>query len=163
MIAGTIKTTLAFIGLLAASLHAADAHSGGLDRYGCHAGSKPYHCHSLSLPQADPVSNNELSNSAEVLEGVISHVRDGDTFLLNNLPIRLAAVDCPETNTAPGQQAKSFLSRFMNAAVTCELTGATTYDRAVGYCSINGNDLGELLFQNTQCRVWEQYDVWDRY
>jgi hypothetical protein len=23
----------------------ADAHSGGTDRYGCHAGSKPYHCH----------------------------------------------------------------------------------------------------------------------
>lgn len=21
------------------------AHSGGLDRYGCHAGSQPYHCH----------------------------------------------------------------------------------------------------------------------
>ena len=23
----------------------AGAHSGGLDKQGCHAGSKPYHCH----------------------------------------------------------------------------------------------------------------------
>ena len=23
----------------------AEAHSGGLDKQGCHAGSKPYHCH----------------------------------------------------------------------------------------------------------------------
>ncbi|MDB4198557.1 YHYH domain-containing protein [Ascidiaceihabitans sp.] len=23
----------------------ADAHTGGLNKQGCHAGSKPYHCH----------------------------------------------------------------------------------------------------------------------
>ena len=23
----------------------ASAHSGGTNKYGCHAGSKPYHCH----------------------------------------------------------------------------------------------------------------------
>ena len=34
---------IAFISLLTASL--ANAHSGGTDKKGCHAGSKPYHCH----------------------------------------------------------------------------------------------------------------------
>lgn len=30
---------------LAAAVNVASAHSGGTDRYGCHAGSQPYHCH----------------------------------------------------------------------------------------------------------------------
>lgn len=34
-----------FIASQAFSTTAAVAHSGGLDSNGCHAGSKPYHCH----------------------------------------------------------------------------------------------------------------------
>jgi len=143
---------------------AAYAHSGGLDQNGCHSGSQPYHCHrSPAELQSTPRTHDTQIESTQIIQGTISHVRDGDTFILNNLPIRLAAVDCPETNTVTGQQAKLFLSGFLNATAICELTGATTYDRAVGYCSIDGKDIGELLFENTQCLVWERYDVWDRY
>ena len=98
-----------------------------------------------------------------MISGVITSVRDGDTFLLGNLPIRLAAVDCPETNTHAGRRAAQFLRQYASSRVTCELTGATTYDRSVAYCSIDGRDIGRLLFANTQCRVWERYDVWNRY
>ncbi|MGH1439631.1 MAG: YHYH domain-containing protein [Cellvibrionaceae bacterium] len=35
--------SLLFISLLTINL--AHAHSGGTDKNGCHAGSKPYHCH----------------------------------------------------------------------------------------------------------------------
>ncbi|MFW7342564.1 YHYH domain-containing protein [Pollutimonas sp. H1-120] len=34
---------IAFISLFSTSF--AYAHSGGTDKNGCHAGSKPYHCH----------------------------------------------------------------------------------------------------------------------
>jgi len=34
---------LFFVALMAASF--VQAHSGGTDKNGCHAGSKPYHCH----------------------------------------------------------------------------------------------------------------------
>ncbi len=36
------------------ALEPAAAHSGGLDRYGCHAGSQPYHCHRGSGPSPSP-------------------------------------------------------------------------------------------------------------
>jgi len=41
--------------------------------------------------------------------------------------------------------------------------GAKTYDRLVGYCGINGADFGRYMMQNSACKVWEKYDVWDRY
>ena len=34
------------LSLIFALAEQATAHSGGTDRYGCHAGSRPYHCHS---------------------------------------------------------------------------------------------------------------------
>ena len=32
--------------------------------------------------------------------------------------------------------------------MVCELTGAKTYDRLVGYCSVNGVDFGRFMMQN---------------
>ena len=140
------------------------AHSGGLNSQGCHAGSQPYHCHraQAQTEQFTPL-RNPSNGKREVISGQITRVRDGDTFVVGNVPIRLAAVDCPENNTIGGQVATEFMSRYVGATVTCELTGATTYDRSVGYCSIDSRDLGLMLFLNTECRVWERYDVWDRY
>ena len=141
-----------------------NAHSGGLNAQGCHAGSQPYHCH---RPQAQPAQSapsvNSTNGNREVISGRITRVRDGDTFVVGNLPIRLAAVDCPENNTIAGQAASEFMSGYVGATAICELTGATTYDRSVGYCSIEGRDVGLMLFSNTECRIWERYDVWDRY
>lgn len=140
------------------------AHSGGLNSQGCHAGSQPYHCHRppAQAAQSAPFTNPSNGNR-EVISGQITHVRDGDTFVLGHLPIRLAAVDCPENNTIEGQMATEFMSRYVGATATCELTGETTYDRSVGYCSIDRRDVGLMLFFNTECRVWELYDVWGRY
>jgi hypothetical protein len=45
----------------------------------------------------------------------------------------------------------------------CALTGATTYDRVVGYYKINGVGFGKIMMDNTSCKVWEKYDVWNRY
>jgi endonuclease YncB( thermonuclease family) len=45
----------------------------------------------------------------------------------------------------------------------CELTGAKTYDRFVGYCSINGNDFGQFMMQNSSCKVWKKFDVMKKY
>jgi endonuclease YncB( thermonuclease family) len=157
------RTILAGILIVVMPQHS-HAHSGGLNRQGCHAGSQPYHCHRAQVqPNSGPSRSADPRTQRRVISGVITSVRDGDTFLLGNLPIRLAAVDCPENNTRAGQRAALYLRQYTLARVTCELTGATTYDRSVAYCSIDGRDIGRLLFANTQCRVWEQYDVWDRY
>ena len=133
-------------------------HSGGLNKQGCHAGSKPYHCHRT---QSSPVSNAPKPGSK--LTGTVTHVRDGDTIEVNGIPIRLAALNCPENGTQKGNYATKVAKQFEGSKMTCELTGAKTYDRLVGYCSINGMDFGRYMMQNSSCKVWEQYDVWDRY
>ena len=98
-----------------------------------------------------------------VLTGKVTHVRDGDTIEVNNVPIRLAALDCPERGTKNGDYATGLAKQFQGLQATCELTGAKTYDRLVGYCEINGADFGAYMMDNSSCKVWEKYDVWDRY
>ena len=133
------------------------AHSGGLNKQGCHAGSQPYHCHRAQ--EAAP----SASSGQKVLTGTVTHVRDGDTIEVNNVPIRLAALDCPERGTRDGDYASLIAKQFQGQQATCELTGAKTYERLVGYCSINGADFGRYMMQNSACKVWEKYDVWNRY
>ena len=133
-------------------------HSGGLNKQGCHAGSQPYHCHKKSSS-----SRPKASKSVKKLTGVVTHVRDGDTVEVNGIPIRLAALDCPEKGTQKGNYAKKVARQFEGAKMTCELTGAKTHDRLVGYCRVDGFDFGRFMMQNSSCKVWEKYDVWDRY
>ena len=133
------------------------AHSGGLNKKGCHAGSKPYHCHRAQ--EAAPSASSDQT----VLTGKVTHVRDGDTIEVNGIPIRLSALDCPERGTQKGDNAARVALQFLGSQATCELTGAKTYDRLVGYCEVNGTDFGRYMMQNSTCKVWEKYDVWDRY
>ena len=134
------------------------SHSGGLDKQGCHAGSKPYHCH---RKQNSTASTKPKSGS--IITGTVTHVRDGDTVEVNGVAIRLSALNCPENGTQKGNYATKIAKQFAGAKMTCELTGAKTYDRLVGYCSINGMDFGRYMMQNSSCKVWKKYDVWDRY
>ena len=98
-----------------------------------------------------------------VLRGVITHVRDGDTIEINEIPVRISALDCPENTTSEGKSATRFAKRFQGKQAICELTGAKTYDREVGYCSINDKDFARTMVENTSCEYWCKYDVWGRY
>ena len=147
-----------FILLASASITVnAMAHSGGTNSEGCHAGSQPYHCHGKKE------TKSSIPNNQRTLKGVITHVRDGDTFEVNGVPVRLAALDCPEKDTKQGQYASKVAKQFKGSIATCEMTGAKTYGRVVGYCIVNGQDFGRLMMNNSACQVWEKYDVWDRY
>ena len=98
-----------------------------------------------------------------ILSGKVTHVRDGDTIEVTGIPIRLSALDCPERGTQKGDTAARIAQQFLGSQATCELTGAKTYDRLVGYCEVNGKDFGAYMMNNSSCKVWEKYDVWDRY
>ena len=106
--------------------------------------------------------SNSISQTS-IIEGKITHVRDGDTLEIENIPVRLAALDCPENNTPEGRYATKIAKQFEGSQASCELTGAKSYDRFVGYCSINGEDYGEILISQSACRVWKKYDIWERY
>ena len=108
------------------------------------------------------LSSNSISQIS-IIEGKITHVRDGDTLEIENIPVRLAALDCPENDTPEGRYATKIAKQFEGSQASCELTGAKSYDRFVGYCSINGEDYGEILISHSACRVWRKYDVWKRY
>ena len=101
--------------------------------------------------------------AVSVLQGTITHIRDGDTFEVNGTPVRISALDCAENTTDEGKKITRFAKQFKGKEAICELTGATTYDRVVGYCSINGVDFGKMMMDETSCNLWAKYDVWDRY
>lgn len=98
-----------------------------------------------------------------ILKGRITHVRDGDTFEVNGIPVRISALDCPENSTSAGKAVTRFAKKFKGKTAVCELTGAKTYDRVVGYCSIDGKDFGKTMMDQTSCKLWAKYDVWNRY
>ena len=149
-----MKYVLALIFILLANF--ASAHSGGLDKNGCHSGAQKYHCHKK-------IDNSELPKPGTLLEGQVTHVRDGDTIEVNGIAIRLSALDCPERDTQDGEHANRLAQQFLTTKAVCELTGAKTYDRLVGYCIVGGQDFGLFMMRNSACKLWEKYDVWDRY
>ena len=109
-------------------------------------------------------SDKEIDGRAvSVLRGTITHVRDGDTFEVKGTPVRISALDCPENSTSSGQKATQFTRQFKGKQAVCELTGAKTYDRVVGYCSIEGKDFAQIMVDNKFCKYWPKYDVWKRY
>jgi micrococcal nuclease len=82
------------------------------------------------------------ANAAE-LRGVVSHVRDGDTIEVENIPIRLNGVSAPELDEPLGQASKTYMQELvLNKSVYCELNGEKTYDRFVGICYLNNKDIG---------------------
>ena len=101
--------------------------------------------------------------AVSVLRGKITLVRDGDTFEVNGMPVRISALDCPENSTSSGQKATRFTRKFKGKQAVCELTGAKSYDRVVGYCSIEGKDFAQIMVDNKFCKFWPKYDVWNRY
>ena len=133
------------------------AHSGGLNKQGCHAGSKPYHCHRATKKAV------KAPSSPSILNGTVTQVRDGDTIEVDGVAVRLSALDCPENGTRQGDKATRIAKQFEGSLARCELTRTKTYDRLVGYCYVGGSDFGLYMMQNSSCKVWEKYDVWNRY
>ena len=108
-------------------------------------------------------SSKKQYSKISILSGFITHVRDGDTIIVGSIPIRLAALDCPEKNSTKGMIATEIALKFIGQAADCKLTGAKTYDRFVAYCSIDGKDFGEYMIQNSLCKPWKKFDIWNKY
>jgi len=82
------------------------------------------------------------------LTGLVTHVRDGDTIELGELPIRLNGVSAPELNEPFGPQSKQFMRDLvLGKIVRCELSGEKTYDRCVGTCYLEGEDIGATVIK----------------
>lgn len=74
------------------------------------------------------------------------HVRDADTIVVDGTPVRLNGVDAPELNSRAGRDAKRWMVNYLrNRSITCELNGDRTYDRWVGTCYADGQDIGAAV------------------
>lgn len=84
-----------------------------------------------------------------VIEGRVTVVRDVDTIVVAGIPVRLNGLDGPETSTRIGREARTFMTRLVRGeTVTCQLNGERTYDRWVGVCFLNGQDIGAIAVAN---------------
>lgn len=73
-------------------------------------------------------------------------VRDADTIVVAGTPVRFNGVDAPELGTAAGRDAKRWMVNALRGrTVTCELTGAKTYDRWVGTCFVGDTNLSAAV------------------
>ncbi|NOD99576.1 thermonuclease family protein [Ruegeria sp. HKCCD6228] len=73
----------------------------------------------------------------------IARVRDVDTIVVQGVPVRLNGVDGPELSTSAGIAAKQWMTDHLRGeTVTCKLNGERTYDRWVGVCYVDGEDVG---------------------
>ena len=75
-----------------------------------------------------------------------TYVRDADTIVLDGTAVRLQGVDAPELSTKAGQDSKRWMVAYLEGkTVTCDLNGDRTYDRWVGVCQADGQDLGAAV------------------
>ena len=74
----------------------------------------------FGLGYTDPETGFD-KRAASVLKGTITHVRDGDTFEVKGVPIRIAVLDCPENSTSEGKAATRFAKQFKGKQAICEL------------------------------------------
>ena len=104
------------------------------------------------------------ASANSLLTGKVTKVRDGDTIVVADQPVRLAALDCPEEGKFGGDAATALMKQLtQGVSVTCELDGTTTYDRVVGYCSARGRDLGQQMIDAEVCGIYQKYNTEGRY
>jgi len=92
-----------------------------------------------------------------VIEGPVSHIRDGDTIEVAGTPIRFGSLDCAERGTPSGQVATERLRELIaGQSLTCALNGRTSYDRSIGRCTLpDGRDLAAQMIREGVCgRYW---------
>lgn len=86
--------------------------------------------------------------------GKIVRIKDGDTVVLldnynNQITLRLAEVDCPESSQAFGKKAKEFTSNEVgNRTVSYKIINTDRYGRYIAKVFYNNKYLSEEIIKN---------------
>ena len=96
-----------------------------------------------------------LAAQARTVEGVVSHVTDGDSLWVRPaagapaIEVRLQGIDAPEICQPFGPQAREALaSRVLHRRVVVRTRARDGYQRTLGQVSLNGQDIGEWMVGN---------------
>ena len=105
----------------------------------------------------EPWSQVEFTGPAVVV--------DGDTIKVKGITWRLEGIDAPELRQPCldakhrcGVIAAVLLAEIVKGSlVSCRATGTQSYNRMVGVCRMNGQDLGEIMVRNGLAYDWPRY------
>lgn len=126
---------------------------------------------SVSGPLSRPADGGPLPRPGDAITGT-ARVTDGDTLRIAGTRIRLLGVDAPESRQlCPDASGKSWpcgqvAARKLEALVAgrtvrCMPENLDRYGRTVASCSVDGQDLGEVLVREGLARAYARYS--DRY
>ena len=96
---------------------------------------------------------------AYALVGTVTHVRDGDTIVVGDIPIRLQGMTCNELGNPLGDAAADFMEGLVGGRqVYCSLTGRKTFDRREGRCETQGQDIAAITIETGICGRCPAFD-----
>ena len=86
-------------------------------------------------------------------------VVDGDTIIIDKLPIRIAGIDAPEMDHPYGKQSKWALVKLCKGqVVTARIRPELSYDRLVAECFLpDGRDLGAEMVKAGLALDWPKF------
>jgi endonuclease YncB( thermonuclease family) len=87
------------------------------------------------------------------LTGQVTVVRDGDTIVVGDMPIRLNGLAAPEDDEPGGDAATQAMVELVLArTLRCELDGERTHDRCVGICYLDDKDISAEMVRQGVAR-----------
>lgn len=104
-----------------------------------------------------------LQAFAEVFHGRVVSIADGDTFTLltagnEQIKVRLAEIDCPESGQPYGRKAKQELSSLIfRKTVTVEEVDKDRYGRTVGRVFVDGQNVNKEMLKRGATWVYLKY------
>ncbi|MAD57874.1 MAG: hypothetical protein CMK44_04785 [Porticoccus sp.] len=117
----------------------------------------------FKLPIIFLIFLSSLSAEAEIFEGTVVRIADGDTLTLLTHPkkyvkVRLAGIDAPEKNQPFGSKAKMVLTRlvFLRKVLIEEQT-KDRYGRTVGIVIVDGQNVNYELVKQGLAWVYRKY------
>lgn len=100
---------------------------------------------------ADPCEGRLPPNGAR-FTGVVRYIGDGDSLCVGPerrpdqwIEVRLGDFYAPELHERGGAEAKRLLDQLVMGRVLVCRAGRRSYDRVIGYCTLDGRPLGGLL------------------
>jgi endonuclease YncB( thermonuclease family) len=88
------------------------------------------------------------------LTGEVTFVRDGDTIIVGQMPIRLNGLAAPEDHEPRGDAATAAMVELVLArTLRCELDGERNHDRCVAICYLEDRDISDVLVRQGLARA----------
>jgi endonuclease YncB( thermonuclease family) len=109
-----------------------------------------------------------LPAAAEEIVGHVTHIRDGDTFVLDQRPIRICGIQAPEAHHKAGPASSRALSRMIfgqrvrcvpvsQGSVCDGMSPKRSRDRVNAQCFVGDRDIAAEMVRLRQAKDWPTF------